>query len=90
LNEAIHVFLSRDPSFVIACAGRQADERAYVVVERGVLKGYAFVSYEVSDFDSLDFHLKPLPHSENTSAIMEAFASGRWGYKRIELTNHLA
>jgi DNA polymerase-3 subunit epsilon len=87
LNEAIRVFLSRDPSFVIECAGRQTGERAYVLVERGALKGYAFLTAEVNDFDSLHFHLRPLPHSENTSAIMEVFASGRWGYKRIDIAN---
>jgi DNA polymerase III subunit epsilon len=88
LQEAIRAMLARDPSFVIECAGRQTGERAYVQVERGILKGYAFIQDDSFELDTLLFHLKPLPHSENTSSILDSFSEGKWGYKRIETAEH--
>jgi DNA polymerase-3 subunit epsilon len=89
LDKAIRVMLARDPSFVIECAGRQSGERAYVLVERGILKGYAFIQDDSFRMDTLLFHLKSLPHTENSSAILDAFSEGKWGYKRIETTNQI-
>jgi hypothetical protein len=76
--------LTRDPSYVVECVGRQAGEHAYVVVERGMLKGYAYLSSDERDFDTILFHLKPLPHSENTGSILDAFSAARWGYRRVD------
>jgi DNA polymerase-3 subunit epsilon len=85
LEQAIAVILARDPSFVISGQGRKPGEYGYVWVERGVLKGYAFLEDEITSADDLFFHLKPLPHSENTNSILDAFSSARWGFKRIDL-----
>lgn len=88
-NEVLHVALttalSRDPSYVIESSGRNAHERSYVWVERGILKGYAFMDEENTDLSALEFHLQPLPHSENSRSILDAFGGQRWGYRRIEL-----
>ncbi len=84
LQESVEFMLAADPSYVIECAGREEGERAYVLVERGSLRGYAYVSDGLTNIDSLEFYLIPMPHSENTSAIIDSFAEGRWGYKRIE------
>jgi hypothetical protein len=54
-----------------------------VLVERGLLKGYAFLTDSITHPDELLFHLKPLQHSENTSSILEAFEQTSWGYRRI-------
>lgn len=86
LNEALLVMLERDPSYIIEGAGRTAGERAYVLVERGILRGYAFLDEESFHPDNLLFHLKPLSHSENTGAILDSFSGARWGYKRCEWT----
>ena len=83
LDEALKAMLARDPSYVVECVGRQAGEHAYVVVERGMLKGYTFLSSDERDFDTILFHLKPLPHSENTGSILDSFSAARWGYKRV-------
>ena len=83
LGEALGQMLSRDPSYIIESNGRSANERAYVMVERGLLKGYAFLSEECADVDTLLFHLKPLVHSENTGGILDSFSDSRWGYKRV-------
>jgi DNA polymerase-3 subunit epsilon len=85
LQCALQAALSRDPSYIIESAGRHSQERSYVWVERGILKGYAFMEEENTDLNALEFHLQPLPHSENTSGILEAFLGQRWGYRRIEL-----
>ena len=85
LDEALKAMLARDPSYVVECAGRVAGEHGYVVVERGMLKGYAFLSSDARDFDSILFHLKPLPHSENTGSILDSFSAARWGYKRVDV-----
>ena len=85
LQCALKAALSRDPSYIIESAGRHSQERSYVWVERGILRGYAFMEEENTDLNALEFHLQPLPHSENTSGILEAFMGQRWGYRRIEL-----
>jgi DNA polymerase-3 subunit epsilon len=85
LDDAIRLTLSRDPSYIIESAGRSARERAYIWVERGILKGYAFMDEGNSDLNALEFHLKPLPHSENSGAILDSFAGASWGYRRIEI-----
>jgi DNA polymerase-3 subunit epsilon len=86
-NEQVQIaltdFLHRDPSYIVASRGRQAEEHAYVLVERGLLKGYAFLTDSITHPDELLFHLKPLQHSENTSSILEAFEQTSWGYRRI-------
>ena len=84
LDEALKAMLASDPSYVVECAGREAGEHGYVVVERGMLKGYAFLSSNERDFDTILFHLKPLPHSENTGSILDSFSAARWGYKRVD------
>jgi DNA polymerase-3 subunit epsilon len=84
LEGALKAMLTRDPSYVVECVGRQAGEHAYVVVERGMLKGYAYLSSDERDFDTILFHLKPLPHSENTGSILDAFSAARWGYRRVD------
>ena len=84
LRESVATVLERDPSFVIECAGRYAGERAFVLVERGLLRGYVFSSDAMPDIESIEFHLAPLHHSENTNSIIDSFAEGRWGYKRID------
>jgi DNA polymerase-3 subunit epsilon len=89
LDGAIRLTLARDPSYVIESAGRSADERAYIWVERGVLKGYAFMTNNSSNLNALEFHLKPLPHSENSGSILDAFSQSQWGYKRIEIKEGL-
>lgn len=86
LELALADFLSRDASYIIAANGRSEGEFGYVLVERGVLKGYAFLQDQIQTADDLLFHLKPLQHSENTSSILEAFIQARWGYRRIELS----
>ncbi|MFM7727434.1 MAG: hypothetical protein ACKO7B_12075, partial [Flavobacteriales bacterium] len=86
LNDSVAVMLERDPSYVIECAGRQAGERTYVLVERGQLRGYVFSSEAMLDVETIEFHLVPLQHSENTHSILDAFIEGRWGYKRIDLS----
>jgi hypothetical protein len=86
LELALADFLSRDASYIIASNGRSEGEFGYVLVERGVLKGYAFLQEEIQSADDLFFHLKPLQHSENTSSILEAFDQSRWGYRRIEIS----
>jgi DNA polymerase-3 subunit epsilon len=84
LEHAIAVILSRDPSFIIAGPGRASNEYGYVWVEKGLLQGYAFLEDEITTADAMLFHLKPLPHSENTNSILDAFSSSRWGFKRID------
>jgi DNA polymerase-3 subunit epsilon len=85
LEHAIAMVLARDPSFIIAGPGRAPGEYGYVWVERGVLQGYAFLEDVVSTTDALLFHLKSLPHSENTNSILDAFSSARWGFKRVDV-----
>jgi hypothetical protein len=85
LNRALSVMFSRDPSYIIEGAGRTERERGYVWIERGLLKGYAFLEEQDVTVDFIQFHLRPLPHSENTTSILEAFNNGRWGYRRINL-----
>jgi DNA polymerase-3 subunit epsilon len=87
LEDAIHTALSRDSSYIIEGAGRYTHERAFVWVERGQLRGYAFMDEQGGDLDALEFHLKPLSHSENTGGILEAFSNSRWGYRRLELNS---
>jgi DNA polymerase-3 subunit epsilon len=85
LEESLQTMLTRDPSYVVECAGRHTGEHGYVLVERGILKGYAFLSSEERDFDTIQFHLKTLPHSENTGSILDSFTGSRWGYKRMDI-----
>lgn len=85
LNRALSVMFSRDPSYIIEGTGRTERERGYVWIERGLLKGYAFLEEQDVTVDFIQFHLRPLPHSENTTSILEAFNNGRWGYRRINL-----
>jgi DNA polymerase-3 subunit epsilon len=84
LDRAITAILSRDESYVIAGPGRAASEHGYIWVEKGVLQGYAFLEDHITNADDLLFHLKPLPHSENTNSILDAFTLSRWGYRRID------
>ena len=85
LDRALSSMLSRDPSYIIEAAGRTEQEKGYVWIDRGILKGYAFLDQQQVNVDVIQFHLKPLPHSENTTSILEAFNKDRWGYKRINL-----
>lgn len=85
LDHALREFLMRDPSYVIAASGRREGEIGYVVVERGRLQGYAFTEYAITNPDELLFHIKPLSHSENTSAILDQFEKASWGYRRIDI-----
>jgi DNA polymerase-3 subunit epsilon len=89
LDQSLQTMLTRDPSYIVECTGRQSGEHAYVLIERGMLKGYAFLSCEERDFDTIQFHLKALPHTENTGSILDSFSAARWGYKRRDVeTGH--
>jgi len=84
LDNALSDYLRRDPTYIVVSRGPQPQEQAYLLVERGILKGYAFLSDDINHPDDLLFHLKPLQHTENTSSILEAFEQASWGYRRIQ------
>jgi DNA polymerase-3 subunit epsilon len=85
LQNALAQMMVRESTYVIEGPGRNFEERGYVMVERGLVSGYAFMSIENLDLEGIQFHLKALAHSENSDSILEAFSQNKIGFRRIEM-----
>jgi hypothetical protein len=85
VQRALAHVMGRESSYVIEGPGRNYEERGYVLVEQGTIAGYAFLPADNSDLQGIQFHLKPLAHSENSDSIVEGFNQNRMGYRRVEL-----
>ena len=85
LQVALDEVRARENSYVIEGPGRTGGELGFVLVERGTVAGYTFLAADVADLTGIHFHLKPLLHSENSTAIVEGFSMQRFGFRRIEL-----
>ncbi len=70
LERALLEFKKREPSFILRAEGRNLDEYSCVMVKCGVLRGYAFLSNDINDLETIESALSLLPSTETNAAIM--------------------
>lgn len=71
---ALESTLSKQPSYLIIGKGRKENEKSLVWVQRGNLKGYAFVESDtlIQYEEELEVLIQPLPSSEITPYLLKS------------------
>jgi DNA polymerase-3 subunit epsilon len=74
LTQALETMISKQPSYLVIGRGRKDNEKSFVWVQRGNLKGYAFVDREqrIEHEEELDWIIQPLPSSEITPYLLKS------------------
>lgn len=74
VDKAIHALTRTHQDFVIPCAGRDADEKAVVLVKKGIYKGYAYLNNDcqITSFEHFEDYLIPQKNSYHTERILKS------------------
>lgn len=71
LMSALHHAEQNLQSVLIESPGRTSHEKAYVLVVRGELKGFAFLDESQTSLSSIQQNLRPIPSTPITSSIIQ-------------------
>jgi len=85
LQLALHDYFEQLPSYVLHAQGRSQDEKSFVLIEKGNLRGYGFTDSAISTMEELENNLELLPSSEVTQGIITAFLENPKGMRVLEL-----
>jgi DNA polymerase-3 subunit epsilon len=74
LENALQTMIAKQPSYLVIGRGRKDNEKSFVWVQRGNLKGYAFVDRDqrIEHEEELDWIIQPLPSSEITPYLLKS------------------
>lgn len=85
LCEALRQLSEREPSFIIRGEGRTENEFSAVVVQKGVLRGFAFFEDQIHDEEIIRSSVRSVPPTETNAAIIRNYAENYSSGKLIPL-----
>lgn len=75
IQELIEKNIFENKNMVLIDKGRTINERAAILIEKGIYKGYAFydLNHQINNIDILKNILTPMPNNRNTKSIIQSY-----------------